>query len=141
MEVEGADRSTARRACIPQQQQFGLGSDADGEESPCTEQLKNLGSRLQRCSATSDWPNPLARPLCAQSAPDTCSHMGLLDRPPRPSITSFALISPPWICSSLAPAAVLCPPRRALPRRALPPNPGPSCKPPSLNPNAAPPHL
>jgi hypothetical protein len=139
MEGEGADRSTAGRACIPQQQQFGLGSgaDADGEESPCTEQLKNLGSRLQRCHP-SDWPDPLARPLCAQSAPDTCSHMGLLDRPPPhdPSIASFALISPSWICTSLASAAVLCPPRRA-----LPPNPGPSGKSPSLNPNAAPPHL
>ena len=51
MEVEGADadRSTAGRACIPQQQQFTSVGDRMERSRSCTgtEQLKNLGSRLR----------------------------------------------------------------------------------------------
>jgi hypothetical protein len=52
MEVEGADRSTARRACIARQQQFGLGSEADGEESVAlhraAQEFRESATTLQR---------------------------------------------------------------------------------------------
>jgi hypothetical protein len=45
MEVGGADRSTAGRACIPQHSSSVF--DRMERRCSCTEQLKNLGSRLR----------------------------------------------------------------------------------------------